>query len=78
MLSSEKNGRISQANCSASSCERIRFQQSTDFNCVVMVYLESAERHLEELAERLHQSHIGPFQAPEMNQKSFYTILDQD
>lgn len=50
----------------------------TDFDRVVIAYLESAGRRPEELAERLHQSHVEPFQAPEMNQKSFHIILDQD
>lgn len=54
------------------SCSQIEFDRA------IMAYLDSAGRRPNELAERLHQSHIEPFQAPEMNQKSFHIVLDLD
>ncbi|OAX81898.1 hypothetical protein ACJ72_03766 [Emergomyces africanus] len=48
----------------------------TEFDSAIMAYLESAGRPVDELGQRIHHSHIEPFQSPEMKQRSFHIVLD--
>ncbi|KLJ11488.1 hypothetical protein EMPG_13320 [Blastomyces silverae] len=45
---------------------------SIEYDSAIIAYLESAGRPADELKQRIHQSHIEPFQPPELNQKSFH------
>ncbi|EQL34443.1 hypothetical protein BDFG_03788 [Blastomyces dermatitidis ATCC 26199] len=48
----------------------------TEFDHAIMAYLASAGRPVDELTQRIHHSHIEPFQPPEMKQRSFHIVLD--
>ncbi|KAL5334670.1 hypothetical protein BJX70DRAFT_351118 [Aspergillus crustosus] len=50
----------------------------SELNCAIIAYLHSAGRSSDELAEGKLRSHIEPFQAPELKQKTFHIILDLD
>ncbi|OJD15230.1 hypothetical protein AJ78_04490 [Emergomyces pasteurianus Ep9510] len=48
----------------------------TEFDHAIKAYLASAGRPVDELTQRIHYSHIEPFQPPELKQRSFHIVQD--
>ncbi len=51
-------------------------RDSSEYNEAIEAYIAFAGHYVNELEEDKHYAHIEPYQAPELQQRSFHIILD--